>query len=455
MPEQEKWIPARLIPTAGIRGQEEQERRATSALLAVMTAVPEFARAVLGHMGAPRGGVSSFCEVPLKTANGHSNRPDGAVVVERGKTRWASLVEVKTGKAELRTEQMAGYIDLARAHGFDGVLSISNQITSGPDELPYDVDRRKVGKLTVRHLSWWQILTEAVVQYEHRGISDPDQQWILGELIAYLSNEASGASGFSDMGPEWVSVREAVAGGLLKPQDPGALAVAERWNQFTRYLCLSLSQALGADVKPHGKFDSQAAARRLCADGVLTSIIRVPDAVGLLTLEADLRAARFSTGIVVDAPRDKQRAVAPINWLLRQLDRAVSGQIVEVAFASSKETVAKNLSDVESPDDLLSPTDKKRMPRRFTVTVSRKMGVRRAGGRGFITEAERQVVDFYRDVVQGLKAWRPAAPKLPHEVGQPDDDRTTSEQPLEHAGITRVVEDDGIDHAVATSSPLD
>jgi hypothetical protein len=455
MPEQEKWMPARLIPTAGIRGQEEQERRATSAVLAVMTAVPDFARAVLGHMGAPKGGVSSFCEVPLKTSDGKSNRPDGAVVVERGKTRWASLVEVKTGKAELRTEQMAGYIDLARGHGFDGVLSISNQITSGPDDLPYDVDRRKVGKLTVRHLSWWQILTEAVVQYEHRGISDPDQQWILGELVAYLSHEASGASGFSDMGPEWVSVREAVAGGLLKPQDPAAVAVAERWNQFTRYLCLSLSQALGAEVKPQGKLDPQAAAKRLCRDGVLSSIIRVPDAVGSLMLDADLRAARFSTGVLVDAPQDKQRAAAPINWLLRQLDPTVSGLVVEVAFANAKETVAKTLTEVESPDDLLSPTDKKRMPRRFTVTVSRKMGVRRAGGRGFITEAERQVVDFYREVVQGLKAWRPAAPRLPQQVVELEEAPGEPEQPMEDAALARVVQENGADHAVATDSPLD
>ncbi len=45
MSEQEQWHPARLIPTAGIRGQEEQERRATLSLLA---APPE-----------PRGALSS------------------------------------------------------------------------------------------------------------------------------------------------------------------------------------------------------------------------------------------------------------------------------------------------------------------------------------------------------------------------------------------------------------
>jgi hypothetical protein len=33
------WQQARLIPTSGINGAQEQERRATSALLAVMSAV--------------------------------------------------------------------------------------------------------------------------------------------------------------------------------------------------------------------------------------------------------------------------------------------------------------------------------------------------------------------------------------------------------------------------------
>ena len=33
---EESWHAARLIPTSGISGAEEQERRATSALLAVM-----------------------------------------------------------------------------------------------------------------------------------------------------------------------------------------------------------------------------------------------------------------------------------------------------------------------------------------------------------------------------------------------------------------------------------
>ena len=43
---EDTWLAARLIPTSGINGVEEQERRATSALLAVMSAVREFGRAL-------------------------------------------------------------------------------------------------------------------------------------------------------------------------------------------------------------------------------------------------------------------------------------------------------------------------------------------------------------------------------------------------------------------------
>src|SRR3954464_6346447 len=102
-----EWHPARLIPTAGIRGQEEQERRATSTLLAVMRAVPEFGHALLKDLGAPKGKIATFAEVRFKDGDGKVSIPDGAIVVERGKMRWCCLVEVKTGAAELTSEQVA------------------------------------------------------------------------------------------------------------------------------------------------------------------------------------------------------------------------------------------------------------------------------------------------------------------------------------------------------------
>ena len=172
---EEGWHPARLIPTAGIRGQEEQERRATSSLLAVMGAVPDFGRAILADLGAPGGRISTFAEVQLKDADGKLSIPDGAIVVERGQTRWRCLLEVKTSGALLKPEQVARYLDMAREHNFDAVLTISNEITATPRESPVTVDRRKVRSVNLFHLSWWRVLTEAIVQHRFRGIEDPDQ----------------------------------------------------------------------------------------------------------------------------------------------------------------------------------------------------------------------------------------------------------------------------------------
>ena len=62
---EETWHQARLIPTSGISGAEEQERRATAALLAVMGAVKEFARVALGSLGSSSGTVETYVEVPF------------------------------------------------------------------------------------------------------------------------------------------------------------------------------------------------------------------------------------------------------------------------------------------------------------------------------------------------------------------------------------------------------
>src|SRR5688572_3280457 len=177
---EDEWRARRLIPTTGIGPQDEQEERATSSLLAVMAAVPQFGRALLDHLGAPGGRIQTFTEIRFIDADTKLSIPDGAVVVERGKARWVCLIEVKTAGASLRPDQVERYLELARVNGFDAVLTISNQITASPTESPIAIDLRKAKKVALRHLSWWQVMTEARIQHKHRGIADTDQAWILG-----------------------------------------------------------------------------------------------------------------------------------------------------------------------------------------------------------------------------------------------------------------------------------
>jgi hypothetical protein len=419
---EELWHPARLIPTAGIRGEEEQERRATSALLAVMGAVPEFGRALLGDLGAPKGRIETFAEVQLRDGDGKLSIPDGAIVVERGKSRWRALVEVNTGVSSLQTEQVSRYLDMARDHGFDAVLTISNQITAAATEVPVQLDRRKMKRVAVRHLSWWRIITEAIVQHRFRGVSDPDQAWILGELIAYLDHENSGAGGFQDMGDRWVRVRDAVRHGTVRATDPEVRSVCARWRQFMDYLALGLSQDLGRDVSPLRPRKQTADARldslveQVVGEGRLSGGLRVPDAVAPLLVVADLRARQVTTSVTVEAPREG-RPLSRINWLLRQLRDGEPRLRVEVGFAGVRETTSLLLEEARDyPQRLLLPADAKREPRTLSVATTRPMGLKRGKGQGsFVGDTRKQVFDFYRELVQNLKPWQAKAPKLPQE----------------------------------------
>ena len=419
----EGWHPARLIPAIGIRGQDEQEKRATSTLLAVIRAVPEFGHALLAPLGAPKGRISTYAEVQLKDAAGKIHIPDGAVVVERAQTTWTALVEVKTSNAELKPEQVNAYLERARENHFDVVLTISNQITSSPAECPVDVAKSKLKTVKLVHLSWWRILTEAIVQHRHRGVSDPDQQWLLGELIAYLDDERSGAGGFQDMGESWVRVRNGAGDGTLRATDADVRAVGERWEQFVDYLCLGLGQDLGREVRPI-RPRKQTPAMRLNANaaalaerGVLEASIRVPDAAGDMTIQADLRARRVTTSVSVEAPGEG-RPLTRAKWLLRQLKDAPDGVVVETSFVNTKTTTASVLSAArESAQVLLLTNDPKRPARSFRVALSRPMGTKRGKGeRSFVLEMRKQAIDFYRDLVQNLRPWRAAPPKLPDEA---------------------------------------
>lgn len=96
----ELWPVARLIPIATGTGVEAQERRAASALLAVISSVPDFGRALFKPLGAPAGRFETFIEVPFKLG-GRSIRPDGIVAVTRGGKTWGAIVETKVGAARL------------------------------------------------------------------------------------------------------------------------------------------------------------------------------------------------------------------------------------------------------------------------------------------------------------------------------------------------------------------
>jgi hypothetical protein len=103
--------------------------------------------------------------------------------------------------------------------------------------------RRAAPKLW--HLSWWQIVTEAIVQHRHHGVADPDQAWILAELIAYLDSAASSAGGFDDMGPNSVPVRTGAPDRTLRRAIPPC-AMSQRGGTNSSSISVSVSHKISA-----------------------------------------------------------------------------------------------------------------------------------------------------------------------------------------------------------------
>lgn len=425
---EEAWHAARLIPTSGISGAEEQERRATSALLAVLGAVSQFGKALLSPVGAPAGTIETYIEVPFMLAE-HRHYPDGLIRVSRGQRSWTCLVEVKTGSNKLEAPQLEAYLDIAKEQGFDALLTISNEIAAIAGTHPTTLDKRKLKRVPVHHLSWTQVLTEAVMQKVHRGVADPEQAWILGELIRYLEHPRSGAMEFDDMGGSWVSVREAVGNGTLRQNDKGLPEVASRWDQLMRYTCLRMGRQLGVEVQPvlsrkelsEPALRAQALATGLTERGVLDGGIRVPDAAGPISICADLRTGRVSVWIDIDAPKEG-RAQTRINWLLRQVKEAPDGVRVDVFALHARGASSSQLLKEARNDPASLIDDPKRELKSFRLTLSAPMGTKRGQGRGsFVSSVLDLVDDFYRSVVQGLRPWASAPPKLrPAEPSQED-----------------------------------
>jgi hypothetical protein len=423
----EKWQRARLFPVTGIGNPNEQERRGTSVLLAVLSAVKEFGRALTVRCGASTGKIETFIEVPFEL-NGSHCRPDGLIRVTRGQKAWTALVEVKTGRNDLDPDQVTTYLDVARDHDYDAVVTISHQVATTPGVHPVAVDKRKTRKVDLIHLSWSRIHTEAKIQHANHEVSDPDQAWLLTEFIRYIEDPKAGALDFEDMGPSWPGVRDGARQQTLRANDAETLAVVTRFDQLIAFCGMELSRRLGVHVSQRlsrSELEDQAnrvgaQAAELAKGGQLSGALLVPNAAVPVEITVDLRANRVDVKTIIPAPTDR-RAQARVSWLLNQLKAApVTLQVVaNVARMKSSSRSCALASLAQDPKAIVDQPGAD--IRSFTVTLSEAAGTKRGQGKGSFVSSVTSLVDqFYTEVVQPLKPWAPPAPKPKAAPVDPD-----------------------------------
>lgn len=453
---------ARLIPVSGINNATEAEMRATSALLAVVSVVRDLSLALFGPLGASaakKAQVETFIETKFKLRDGTVVRPDGLVQITYGSSTWRALVEVKTGDNPLQAEQLLNYLNLAREQGIEAVVSISNEIGVGTEHPCEGVRVKANSKVRLAHLAWTEILALAVRAKVHRGVSDPEQAWILGELIRYLEHPASGALDFTDMGVHWVAVRDGARTATLHKGGEELRAVVHRWDQLVRFASLRLGSSTGVDVHPvvpRAHADPRVRfghlADQLAGPGLLDATLRIPGSAGDVRIVADLRARQLTASTDVVAPGDRRNR-GRVSWLLRQLGADAPGDLVVEAWPrQARQPLSTTLDEARNDPELLLDPEKRDILRFRVVQRAEAGHNRKDGGRspGFIQSVTGLVEAFYAQVLQQVTPWtapppqaRPSAPKPKEPSRAPIADREDLEEAVDAARGTAADEAGG------------
>jgi len=295
------------------------------------------------------------------------------------------------------------------------VITISNELAGGDHDHPVDIDRRKLRKVALVHLSWDQIRADAILLSRRReGVADATQRWILEEFLRYMGHPRAGMNGLADMGPSWVRLREAVKAKTARPADKATADVSARFDQLVQHVGLQLTGALGVDVRarpPRSAPDNATRCQQLADSGMLFGCLQIPGAVDMVVVSADIRSDRVTASITISAPRGETRPLTRINWLLRQLPATASDAIrVEALLAGGRgASTAGLLGAIRSDPSMLIPADQREI-RAFTISRDLPMGTKRAAGAGTLINSVRSVTAaFYGDVVQHLRQWTPKA----------------------------------------------
>ena len=419
--------PARLIPVVS---EGSKEGRATSILLSTLSAVHEFSQSLFGAVGVrvgSRTNIEVYTEIVFKDKDATIKlRPDGLIIINKGKTQWKALVEAKIGNAELSPDQVKDYLALAKKHKIDAVITISNQYSALPTHHPIPLKRSDLKGVKLYHWSWMFIFTEAILLLKSMGVEDADQQFLLHEMTRYFDHPSVGVASFTSMNKEWKDVTQKVKSGsrLVKSSEEVENTVGS-WHQEARDLCLIMSRKLAVPVSlglslKHKKNPADRLKEDcdiLVSTQTMVCEIEIPDAASSLTVVADLTRRTVDRSMRVEAPKDKQRATARLSWLLRQLKDINPQDIYIKTVTRGKSNNPQALLEVvrENPMAILKNEGVEIQPIAFEVMMVNDLAGKFSGRNTFIEAVEYTVTHFYEEAGQNLQVWVPSAPKVREE----------------------------------------
>jgi hypothetical protein len=446
--DQAKTHRVRLFPTIRIGSVAEAEVRATAALLATLRAVSEFGRVLVKLAGGPAGKPDCYTEVPYEDRSQVppvTLRPDGLLVVTRAGKTWRCLLEVKVGNSPIEREQVEKYLQLAKQENVSALITISNEaaINGGPPIT--GLNKALVKGLTVVHLSWERLLSEARLLRGQDRVEDEDQQWILDEWIQYVSDASSKIIDPPSLGPRFSDLLAAAKEGNLAGAALAVKDVCGYWDGFLQKVADRLRADLHVDVSAAmttaERQDNELRLRNLqstaIGEGRLTGGLKVKNAASEITIDVLLSAKAVRFGIEVKAPSEG-RQLTRLKWMTRQLAKAPPEALLHVQWEKklkSQARMAEALVDVAclTRDVTLQSIPAEAVPRSFSIEWTQDL--QKGKGKAVVLDGIMADLEkFYALVVEGIVAFVPRAPKLPTTTTEPTPLADTQVSPIEPAG---------------------
>lgn len=429
---------ARLIP---VTADSAKEQRSVSIILAGLRSVLELRQSLLKSLGVRVGSSATleawiepvFINEDKKTTN-NKDRPDGLLILRTGKREWRALIEGKVGNDTIGEEQVSRYIQQAKNHKLDAVITITNQFVALPTHHPVKLPKTATKSVALFHWSWAFIRTQCQLLLKNDGVEDEDQVFILSEILRYLQSDRSGISHFDQMNPEWKDVVNKVKSNapLTKTSDEVQNTIAA-WHQEQRDLCLIMSRLTASDVSLKLKNDHRLdPAKRLkddadafCKTPTLQCALSIINAAADLEVTADLQRRMIYCSMRLAAPKDKQSTKARVNWLLRQLKKTPpTGFFIRATRPGKAESTYKPLNDLRDSPELLESKTSSTVVTTLEVVYEVDLAAKFSGRKVFVEELEKAVPYFYQEAGQLLKAWTPAPPK----ISKAEDERKPQEE---------------------------
>lgn len=411
---------ARLFP---VLADTSREGRIASIFLALLPTIPSLAEVVLGAVGlrvGKRTQIESYTEIVLNDASEIKNRPDGLIIVRNGKTTWSALVEAKIGKADLEADQVTRYIEAAKANKIDAVITISNQFVARADVSPLTLPKTTLKKAGLFHWSWTWLQTQCDILSHQKRVDDQEQEFLLREFQRLLKHPTTGIERFTQMGPNWKDVVQAVSNQeTLKKTSPEVEQTVSSWFQELRDMSLLLSSHVGqpVTVKVERALIADTAARlkdgckTLTEENKLIGSFVVPATASDIEVCADLMRRSIVFSMKLKAPQDRKSTKARINWLLRMLKDDDPRLAVRAHWPGRKPPSQKDVAALRIDADAIDDERSDAAPHSLEVLLIEVDAKRFAGRRTFIETLEACSNDFYDLVGQHLRAWQPPPPK--------------------------------------------